>query len=155
MGMITDKVLAIQKAVTPPTLTDSLVEHNGTWITQRLRNTNLIGRSMHRKALDNKYLTCTRLDFDAIIQWDWTDNKTYIAEKYDCENFSFSFKARVDRRFYINTVGLVIDYEAGHAYNVIIFANGSMKIFEPQSDGWPKIGSKLYKFNRETVEVII
>ena len=105
--------------------------------------------------LDSKYVAIPKAEFQKIIDWDWTDNKTYIAEKYDCENFSFSFKARVDRRFYINTVGLVIDYEAGHAYNVIIFANGSMKIFEPQSDGWPKIGSKLYKFNRETVEVII
>jgi len=105
--------------------------------------------------LDNKYVAVSQKEFQKIIDWDWTDNKTYIAEKYDCDNFAFSFKARVDRRFHVNTVGLVIDYDAGHAYNVIVFADGSMKIFEPQSDSWPKIGSKMYKFNRETVQVII
>ena len=105
--------------------------------------------------LDQKYIAVPQKEFQKIIDWDWTDNKKYIAEKYDCDNFAFSFKARVDRRFHVNTVGLVIDYDAGHAYNIIIFADGTSKIFEPQSDSWPKIGSKMYKFNRETVQVII
>lgn len=105
--------------------------------------------------LDKKYIAVPESEFRKIIDWDWTDNKTYIAEKYDCDNFAFSFKARVDRKFHVNTVGLVIDYEAGHAYNVIVFANGTMKLFEPQSDSHPKIGSRMYKFNRSTVQVII
>ena len=105
--------------------------------------------------LDNKYVAVPEAEFRKIINWDWTDNKKYIAEKYDCDNFAFSFKARVDRKFHVNTVGLVIDYEAGHAYNVIVFANGTMKLFEPQSDSHPKIGSRMYKFNRSTVQVII
>ena len=105
--------------------------------------------------LDQKYIAVPQKEFQKIIDWDWTDNKKYIAEKYDCDNFAFSFKARVDRRFHVNTVGLVIDYDAGHAYNIIIFADGTSKIFEPQSDSWPKMGSMMYKFNRETVQVII
>jgi len=105
--------------------------------------------------LDNKYIAVPKQEFQKIIDWDWTDNKKYIAEKYDCDNFAFSFKARVDRRFHVNTVGLVIDYDAGHAYNIIIFADGTSKIFEPQSDGWPKIGSKMYVFNRSKVNIII
>ena len=105
--------------------------------------------------LAQKYIAVPQKEFQKIIDWDWTDNKKYIAEKYDCDNFAFSFKARVDRRFHVNTVGLVIDYDAGHAYNIIVFADGTSKIFEPQSDSWPKMGSKMYKFNRETVQVII
>ena len=105
--------------------------------------------------LDNKYVAVSQKEFQKIIDWDWTDNKTYIAEKYDCDNFAFSFKARVDRKFHVNTVGLVIDYDAGHAYNVIVFANGKMKLFEPQSDSYPKEGSSMYKFNRGNVQVII
>jgi len=105
--------------------------------------------------LDRKYITIPEAEFTKIIDWDWTDNKKYVAEKYDCDNFAFSFKARVDRKFHVNTVGLVIDYDAGHAYNLIVFANGTMKLFEPQSDSYPKEGSKMYKFNRETVQVII
>ena len=87
--------------------------------------------------LDNKYVAVSEKEFQKIIDWDWTDNKKYVAEKYDCDNFAFSFKARVDRKFHINTVGLVIDYDGGHAYNIIIFSNGTSKIFEPQSDSWP------------------
>ena len=105
--------------------------------------------------LDNKYVAVSEKEFQKIIDWDWTDNKKYVAEKYDCDNFAFSFKARVDRKFHINTVGLVIDYDGGHAYNIIIFSNGTSKIFEPQSDSWPKKGSGMYIFNRSNVEIII
>ena len=105
--------------------------------------------------LDNKYVAVSEKEFQKIIDWDWTDNKKYVAEKYDCDNFAFSFKARVDSKFHINTVGLVIDYDGGHAYNIIIFSNGTSKIFEPQSDSWPKKGSGMYIFNRSNVEIII
>ena len=105
--------------------------------------------------LDNKYVAVSEKEFQKIIDWDWTDNKKYVAEKYDCDNFAFSFKARVDRKFHINTVGLVIDYDGGHAYNIIIFSNGTSKIFEPQSDSWPKKWSGMYIFNRSNVEIII
>ena len=105
--------------------------------------------------LDNKYVAVSEKEFQKIIDWDWTDNKKYVAEKYDCDNFAFSFKARVDRKFHINTVGLVIDYDGGHAYNIIIFSNCTSKIFEPQSDSWPKKGSGMYIFNRSNVEIII
>ena len=105
--------------------------------------------------LDNKYVAVSEKEFQKIIDWDWTDNKKYVAEKYDCDNFAFSFKARVDRKFHINTVGFDIDYDGGHAYNIIIFSNGTSKIFEPQSDSWPKKGSGMYIFNRSNVEIII
>ena len=58
--------------------------------------------------LDQIYIAVPQKEFQKIIDWDWTDNKKYIAEKYDCDNFAFSFKARVDRRFHVNRVGLVI-----------------------------------------------
>ena len=56
--------------------------------------------------LDNKYVAVPQKEFQKIIDWDWTDNKRYVAEEYDCDNFAFSFKARVARKFHINTVGL-------------------------------------------------
>jgi hypothetical protein len=105
--------------------------------------------------LDNKYVAVSQKEFQKIIDWDWTDNKKYIAEKYDCDNFAFSFKARVDRKFHVNTVGLVIDYEGGHAYNIVVFSDGTSKIFEPQSDSWPKKGTGMYVFKPGVVEIII
>ena len=97
-------------------------------------------------ALDNKYQVTTQKDMKKIIDWDWTDNKTYVKEKYDCDNFAFSFKAMVDRKFGVNNVGLVIDYSAGHAYNIIVFNDGAVRLFEPQTDKWPRIGTAMYKF---------
>ena len=97
-------------------------------------------------ALDNKYQVTTQKDMKKIIDCDWTDNKKYVAEKYDCDNFAFSFKAMVDRRFGVNNVGLVIDYSGGHAYNIIVFNDGSVRLFEPQTDRWARVGTGQYKF---------
>jgi len=137
MGIVYDKIVKLKQMCTPPDLTEPLFEANTDWIGQKLRDVNILNTGMHHKPLDNKYWCCSRLDFDAIIKWDWTDNKKYIAEKYDCDNFAFSFKARMDRRFHLNNVGLVIDYSGGHAYNVIVFSDGTVTLFEPQSDSFP------------------
>ena len=103
---------------------------------------------MDIKSLDVRYLLCDEKDMQAIIDWDWTDNKKYVSEKYDCDNFAFSFKAMVDRRFGLNNVGLVIDLSGKHAYNIIVFKDGSVKLFEPQSDRWPTVGTGMHKFEK-------
>ena len=102
-------------------------------------------------SLDSKYFLCDEKDMKAIIKWDWTDNKKYVKEKYDCDNFAFSFKSMVDKRFGLNGVGLVIDYSGGHAYNIVVFQDGSVKIFEPQTDRWPKAGRGQYKFQSGSI----
>ena len=128
-------------------------EHNGFFVRSSITQFGLdyaskkeITYGMDILALDNKYLVTNLKDMKKIIEWDWTDNRKYIAEKYDCDNFAFSFKAMVDRKFNVNNVGLVIDYSAGHAYNIIVFNDGTVKLFEPQSDKWPRIGTNMYKF---------
>ena len=102
--------------------------------------------NMEIKALDTKFWTCNEADWKKIIAYDWTDEKKYVTEQYDCDNFAFNFKARVARKFGVNSVGLVIDYSGGHAYNLIVFSDGTWKIFEPQSDRWPTLGKGQYKF---------
>ena len=106
---------------------------------------------MEIMSLDSKYFLCDEKDMKSIIKWDWTDKKKYVKEKYDCDNFAFSFKAMVDKRFGLNGVGLVIDYSGGHAYNIVVFQDGSVKIFETQSDRWPKAGRGQYKFQNGSV----
>lgn len=101
---------------------------------------------MQIMSLDMKYFLCSETDMRAIVKWDWTDNKKYVAEKYDCDNFAFSFKAMVDKRFGLNGVGLVIDYSGGHAYNLVVSKTGTVRIFEPQTDRWPRVGRGQYKF---------
>ena len=101
---------------------------------------------MEIKILDSKFWACNESDWKKIIKYDWTNEKKYVTEQYDCDNFAFNFKARVARKFGVNSVGLVIDYSGGHAYNLIVFSDGTWKIFEPQSDGWPTLGTGMYKF---------
>ena len=101
---------------------------------------------MEIMSLDSKYFLCDEKDMKSIIKWDWTDKKKYVKEKYDCDNFAFSFKAMVDRRFGVNNVGLFIDYSGGHAYNIIVFNDGSVRLFEPQTDRWARVGTGQYKF---------
>ena len=126
-------------------------EKTGEWMAEVLKEGEVnpvtkLRKNIDRYPLDAKYWVCDREEFNKIVKWDWTDNKKYVAEKYDCDNFAFSFKAMVDRRFGVNNVGLVIDYSGGHAYNIIVFNDGTVRLFEPQTDKWPRLGTGMYKF---------
>ena len=131
-------------------------EHDGYFVRSaittdivRMVNSGELDRSKGRmevKAIDSKFWTCNEDDWKKIIDYDWTDEKKYVSEQYDCDNFAFNFKARVARKFGINSVGLVVDYSGGHAYNVIVFSDGTWKLFEPQTDRFPRLGTGQYKF---------
>tara|TARA_R110000824_G_scaffold148727_9_gene318616 strand:+ start:402 stop:869 length:468 start_codon:yes stop_codon:yes gene_type:complete len=146
MGIVVNRVKDLINTLTPPKLAEEYTELSSNEVFNALLSKQIINVGMVRKTLDAKYWACGRLDFHAIVTWDWTDEKKYIAEKYDCDNFAFSFKARMDRKFHLNNVGLVIDYSGGHAYNCVVFADGTAELFEPQTDKFvtSKIGSGKY-----------
>lgn len=147
MGIIADRLKSVATKLTPPVLAEGYTELRNGDINMALHKAQIVNAGMSRKMLDSKYWSCSRLDFEAIIRWDWTDKKKYVAEKYDCDNFAFSFKARMDRKFHLNNVGLVIDYSGGHAYNCVVFADGTAELFEPQSDRFvtSRLGTGQYK----------
>ena len=149
MGIIADRIKGLSTKLIPPVLAEGYTELSNGDINMSLHKARIINSGMSRKLLDSKYWACSRLDFEAIIQWDWTDKKKYVAEKYDCDNFAFSFKARMDRKFHLNNVGLVIDYSGGHAYNCVVFADGTAELFEPQSDRFvtSRLGTGQYVCN--------
>jgi len=146
MGVLANKLMELSNKLTPPILAEGYTELSTSAITNALFTKQIINSGMKRKNLDTKYWSCGRTDFEAIVNWDWTDKKKYVAEKYDCDNFAFSFKARMDRKFHLNNVGLVIDYSGGHAYNCVIFADGTAELFEPQTDKFvtSRIGTGQY-----------
>ena len=47
--------------------------------------------------------------------------------------------------FGINSVGMIIDHDTKHAYNLIFLSDGTIKIFEPQFDRWPTLGKGKYR----------
>lgn len=68
----------------------------------------------------------------------------YRPERFDCENFAGAFRVLAAFVGGVNTVGVVYDWSAGHAYNVIVDADGSVQFYEPQSDEVVEVGSGNY-----------
>jgi hypothetical protein len=87
--------------------------------------------------LDLTYYTTDIDTFKKIVGWDWADTRKYISETFDCDKFSMYFKSRVAIDFGINSVGVVLDYSAEHAYNLVILKEGDgirWYLYEPQND---------------------
>ncbi len=92
-----------------------------------------------RWPMDSRYYLCSQEEMRKFIQWDWVSSRQYIAEIFDCENFAFWFKGRADGLLHRNNVGFIVDWSGGHAYNVIVFPDNELWIFEPQNDSWTSI----------------
>ena len=146
MGKLTEALERFGRDYVYPPMMTTLEKHDTSWIYKQLTDVGFLTSGMKRLHLDSKYWACSKKEFQDWITWDWTNKKKYISEQYDCDNFAFNFKARVARKFGVNSVGLVIDYSGGHAYNLIVFSDGTWKIFEPQNDRWPTIRTGQYKF---------
>ena len=87
--------------------------------------------------LDLTYYTTDIDTFKKIVGWDWSDTRKYISETFDCDKFAMYFKSRVAIDFGINAVGVVLDYSAEHAYNLVILKEGDgirWYLYEPQND---------------------
>ena len=135
MGNLTDAQERIRQleALVPrePPGIDMIALKDTAFIQQAIDN---MGLGVIRLGLDQSYYMTNQANFLNIVAWDWIDKAEYIKEKYDCENFAFSFKAIVDYYFKLNQVALVIDYKAGHAYNLVVYPDGNVMILEPQTD---------------------
>ena len=68
-----------------------------------------------------------------------TNRIKYIAERFDCDNFSSYFKAVAALNFGTNSVGMILDISGQHSYNCVLTCIDSsspveVKEVEPQSD---------------------
>lgn len=114
----------------PPDIT-YVVEKSGAWVQERLK---AMGANIIHLPLDAKYYLTDKSNFLEIIAWDWVDSWEYRRDIFDCENFALAFQSHVARYFGLNQVGSVIDYKAGHGYNLVIFPDGKVMLIEPQAD---------------------
>jgi len=112
----------------PPKL-DYKVEKSSAWIGEVLAK---YKANVIRLPLGQEAQFTDKSTFLEFVAWDWVDQFEYH-KFYRCGNFAISFKAHADQ-FGINQVGIVLDYQAGHAYNIVIFPDGSVMILEPQND---------------------
>lgn len=80
-------------------------------------------------------------DFEGVAVVDQIEDKSYVDDYYDCDNYADHYAALFAREFQVNAVGVVISPEADppHAFNVVIVDNDGeieARLWEPQSDEW-------------------
>ena len=128
---------------TPPKI-DLVAQRDSLWVQSVIDSMKL---NIQRLPLDQTYYLTNQSNFLNIVAWDWVDGYEYRKEKFDCENFAFLFKAHIDLYFNLNQVGLVISYRAGHAFNMVIYADGNVALLEPQNDVvwvYPQVPKPFY-----------
>ena len=127
----------------PPKI-DNIAQRDSAFIQQVINGFNL---DLVWLQLDITYYLTTQAGFLNIVAWDWVDSYEYRKDRFDCENFAFLFKARTDLYFGLNQVAVVLDYQSGHAYNLVIYPDGNAQVLEPQSDAlyiWTKRPQTFY-----------
>jgi len=133
---LVDRVLELARALADKAEIPEVevFEHDFDWIYSRLREAGVPTGNIWR--LDNKYYTTTLDGFVKIAQWEKVNLRRYMAEYFDCDDYSWIFRANVVKTFLINAVAWVIDYtnpECAHAYNIVVAEDG-VRVYEPQTD---------------------
>lgn len=100
----------------------------------------------HRRPMNSSYRVMSRDDFDRIVEEESVSMKEYELDYFDCVDFTGVFRFGVARRYNVNSIGLVITYAGTpHAFNIIVFDDGTAELFEPQSDRFIEPGeSEMY-----------
>lgn len=99
---------------------------------------------------DRKYWLTTIEKWKEIIEIDWTDEKEYVSDRYDCDNFAGAFSARAAEVYGLNSAGEAwgsmkyneTNLTVGHVFTAIvivdIIGHLSLYILEPQTDKFIK-----------------
>jgi len=106
---------------------------------------------------DGTYYTTDRDGFDAMVRFDPTNLLPYRPSRFDCENFAMLFQTLSAFLFGVNSVGTVIDWSGGHAYNIVYLNDGSVLLYEPQTDEIVDVGGELSgneTYQMERVDII-
>jgi len=90
-----------------------------------------------------------------LLEYDWTDKKKYLTDRYDCDNFAGSFCARMAEIYGLNTAGRlycdVYDKDTGvkinpHVAVLIIDKDKRVFLMESQTDNLIEITDPTQRF---------
>jgi len=83
--------------------------------------------------LDKKYWLIDLETFEKLLN-EWKQKrKQYIQDRYDCDDFSLTFKCFCINSYGYNAVGRVLDWISRHSYNIVALSNNEVYILEPQT----------------------
>ena len=107
------------------------------------------------RPMNDRYVVPTQDAFEQVIAWDATDAKEYERDYFDCVDFTKVIRALFAQTYRINAVGNIITYgEIPHACNVVVFADGTARLFEPQDDEFVAPNSSgLYQMDGAVVHI--
>lgn len=109
-----------------------------TEIENAFRRSIIGGTGMQILPCDRRYRILDSEGWDSALEYTGVDQKQYISEFFDCDNFAIALAAVCAMKFHINSVGILFDFSGGHAYAVLPVrqADGSIEIIilEPQND---------------------
>lgn len=102
------------------------------------------GQNPNSGLMDGNYFLIDIATWKEIIATDWTENKQYLVDKWDCDNFAYTFAAHVSEIFDISVstcYGEVYNKDTGkflnwHYWNTIMTYEADGKhlyFFEPQT----------------------
>jgi len=103
------------------------------------------------KPLDRTGLFVSKGDAKKIVKEDLTQTLSYVRDTWDCENYAYLFASLVKKKYGVD-VGIVLDIDAHHAYNLFIYSSGEIELFEPQSDEFSPSGEHYSPNTRTTIE---
>ena len=99
-------------------------------------------------ALDTRYWALPADEWDKLIAAKGEDKRAYTPERYDCDDFGFSFKGEMCDLYAINGIGLVLDWSGRHCYNCLLVVGTDVNhplelhFLEPQQDKWIRVERK-------------
>lgn len=99
---------------------------------------------------DLVYATCKKEDIERFLAWDSTNDQKYIAEKFDCDDYSYRFKGNITVPPWAwLPVGIV--WTDKHALNCFVDSDNNFWFIEPQSD---RIQEKLEPWQGDKLRFI-
>ena len=101
--------------------------------------------------LDRTGLFVSKEDAKKIVKEDLTDALEYQRSVWDCSNFAYNFADLVKLKYGVD-VGIVLDLDAHHAYNIWIYDSGEVELFEPQQDAFGVSGKHYNPNTKSTIE---
>jgi len=107
-----------------------------------------------RAVSDGKYYTVSEERWREIIENDFVERKQYLVTRYDCEDYSRSFVARVIENYGLNACGIVWGWMtegAYHAWNFIYTSEGQLLWFEPQNDSLFVPSGEKFKYEARDI----
>ena len=101
---------------------------------------------------DSRYVFPKESSLRRALRLDDVDQRKYIPERYDCDNFARDLPGKIQQATGCNCVGMILDPDAGHAYSVAgVIGKGDLPkliVIEPQNDNTKiRLRSKYYRLS--------